>query len=111
MALTMKIASTMTTSVLSFGVIHALIHAMSFDFHFIMGKKDFRNSTSIIICVSFGARLLSSCGALVLSSSATLRTVSPLLLCYLGDLVDLGHLGDLSDLGDLDELGDWGFPR
>ena len=34
-------------------------------------------STFIIVCVSAGARLLSSCGVLVLSSSIKLSTVSP----------------------------------
>ena len=54
--------------------------------------------------MSVGASLLSSCGFLVLSISTTLRTVSPLLLSYLGDQGDLGQLGELGDLGG--ELGD-----
>ena len=79
-----------------------MIYARSFDFHFIIGKKDFKNSTSIIVCVSAGARLLSSCDVLVLSS--TLCTVSLLLLCYLSDdLSDLGYLGGL--VGGLGDLG------
>ena len=57
--------------------------------------------------MSVGASLLSSCGFLVLSISTTLRTVSPLLLSYLGDQGDLGQLGELGELGDLGgELGD-----